>query len=777
MKLWHFLIGLGVTGIGVALGILVALPALRRRIAAAMAGSFSLPEKQLNPLSWIQVLPDDRIRLLVPKAEMGQGVHTGLAQIAAEELEVPLDRVEVTHASTHQGENKYRGTFGSASIHDLYDPLRRAAATMREMLRAEASLRLGVPPEKLVARGGRFEIIGSSKSGISYGALVDKHTRWQVPKEPVALKSPDQFKVIGQPMPRVDGRAKVTGRAIYGQDARVEGMLYGAVVRPPTIGAVMLSAQPGKAPSMPGVVKVVIEDGFAGVVARTSDQARAARDAMEVTWNKGRLWQQSDLEELMTVGGSHGVNVQRQGDARSILARGTTLRAEYRTGLVAHASMETQAALAVVGKSGVKVWTSTQAETLTARWVAKALGINVKQVEVIPTFLGGGFGRKAGDNSVSSAAAEAALLARAAGAPVHVGWDRSEEFRNGYVRPMTHHKLSTRVSGGRIEAVEWQEASGDSVLGITPYRELIARVVGFDPGATRGAWIHYNIPHRETTVWRRRMPLATGQWRGLGLVPNIFPIESFMDEAAHAAGKDPLQFRLDHLPSDADGRRMAAALGAAAERAGWGTTPPAGRGRGIACCFYHGTVVAEIAEISLDESTGRIRLHRVVAAIDCGRVINPDQVRSQVEGCVVMGASSALMEELTVKDGRVVAGGLEEYLLFTMADTSDIETIILNRPDLKPSGCGEPPIGPIAPAIGNAFYALTGVRLRQLPMTPERVLAALTASPRVDEPTNLCPLKEVDGRAQTARGAVGEPDRTTDIALEERFTLGEGPLG
>ena len=321
MKPFQLLIGLGVTGLGIASGILIALPAARRRIASAMAGSFSLPERQLNPLSWIQVLPDGRIRLLVPKAEMGQGAHTGLAQIVAEELEVSLERIEVVHASTNQGENKYRGTFGSASIHELYQPLRRAAASMREMLRAEASVRLGVPPERLVARKGRFEIIGSPTDGISYGALMDNNTRWRVPKDAVALKSPAQFKVIGQALPRVDGPAKVTGRAVFGQDARLEGLLYGAVARPPTIGAAMLSAQPGDAPSMPGVVKVVIEDGFAGVVAKTSDEARAARDALEVTWTKGRLWQQSDLEELVTVGESGGVNIQRKGKARAILAR------------------------------------------------------------------------------------------------------------------------------------------------------------------------------------------------------------------------------------------------------------------------------------------------------------------------------------------------------------------------------------------------------------------------------------------------------------------------
>ena len=221
------------------------------------------------------------------------------------------------------------------------------------------------------------------------------------------------------------------------------------------------------------------------------------------------------------------------------------------------------------------------------------------------------------------------------------------------------------------------------------------------------------------------MPIRTGQWRGLGFMPNSFAIESFIDEAAHVAGRDPLEFRLDHLPDDADGRRMAAVLNAAAKRAGWGEALPAGRGRGLACCFYHGTVVAEVVDISLDEATGQIRLHRVVAALDCGRAINPDQVRGQVEGSIVMGASSALMEELTVEDGRLAAGSLANYPFVTMMEAPEIETIILETPDREPSGTGEPPIGPIAPAIANALFALTGVRMRRLPMTQERVLKAL----------------------------------------------------
>ncbi len=723
MPIEALLIGLVAAGALIGLVVGLGLPAARRRISSAETGGFSRPGRPLNPLSWIEVLPDDRIRLYVPKAELGQGTHTGLAQIAAEELEVPWDRLEVVHASTRQGENKYRGTFGSGSIASLYEPMRRAAATMREMLRAEASARLGVAPEKLTARDGRFETAGDPIRAITYADLVRGNPTLHMPRGPVALKSPDHFKVIGRSLSRVDGPAKVTGRAIFGQDARLEGTLHGAVVRPPTVDAVMLSARAGRAQSMPGVVTIVIEKGFAGVVARSRDQARAARDALEVTWSEGRLWKQADLEAIVTVGGPHGITTQRTGHAGSILAEHTTLSAEYRTGFVAHASLETQAALAVVQGSGARVWASTQSESMTAGEVARTLGIKASQVEVIPTFVGGGFGRKESSRRVPSAAAEAARLARAAKAPVHVGWSREEEFRNGYVRPMTHHRLSARLNNGRIEALEWLQASGDSILGLAP--EFLARVVGFDPGATRGAWIHYDIPHRVITVWRRRLPIPTGQWRGLGQAPNTFPIESFMDEAAQAASRDPLQFRLDHLPANADGQRMAAVLNAAAERAGWGGPLPAGRGRGIACCFYHGTVVAEVVEISLDEPTGRIRVHRVVAALDCGRAINPDLVRSQMEGSVVMGASAAILEELTVENGRVAAGSFAEYPLFTTVEAPEIETILLETPDRAPSGTGEPPIGPIAPAIGNAIFALTGVRMRRLPMSPERIRRAL----------------------------------------------------
>jgi isoquinoline 1-oxidoreductase beta subunit len=592
------------------------------------------------------------------------------------------------------------------------------------MLRIQAISYLNQPAERLVARDGAFELVGDPDTRISYGALVAGVVDWQVPEEDVPLKPAGEFKLIGRSLPRVDLPAKVTGDAVYGYDARAEGMLYGAVARPPTFEATMLSAQAGQASGMPGVVHVVIEDDLAGVVAESRLQATAARDALEIEWDEGTLWQQAELEEMVAVGGPGGVNIQRQGKAHSILADRTPISAEYSVGFGAHASLEPQAALADVDADGGRVWTSTQAESGVRTGVAKAIGVKPEQVEIIPTYLGGGFGRKISLDPIVDAAVSAARLSKAVGAPVHVGWDRTEEMRYGFFRPFTRHKLSAALDGeGRVAALSWQQASGDGLAGVLP--EIANRIIGFDIGATRAARITYAIPNLDVTAWRRQLPIPTGTWRGVGLFPNIFPIESFVDELAHAAGADPLQYRLDHLPDSILGQRMRAVLEAVAERAEWGRALPDGRAHGVACCVDAGTVVAEVAEVSLEQNVGRIRVHRVVAAMDCGQAVNPNGAIAQVEGCIVMGTSVALLEEITVKDGRVEADNFGRYPLLKLRDAPDIETVLLQAPDGKPRGVGEPPIGPIAPAIANAFFALTGVRLRQLPMTPERVNSAL----------------------------------------------------
>jgi isoquinoline 1-oxidoreductase beta subunit len=720
-----FLVGMAATGAALALGIPLGLPRLRRGAAGLTegdAGGFA--SGTLDPLLWFEVYPDGRVLIFVPKAEMGQGIHTALAQIAAEELEVDWRLLEVQHASTSQADDNFRGTSGSMSVTTLYDPLRQAAATLREMLRAEAARVLDQPAEALVACDGGFELAADPQVRVTYGELGARDVEWRVPEEAVPLKPVSEYKFIGQSLPRVDLPGKVTGEAIFSYDARAEGLLYGAAVHRPTIEAEMLSAQPGEAAGMPGVVKVVIEDGFAGVVAESRPQAWAARSALEVEWDKGHLWQQEELEEQVTVGGRGGVNIQREGDASSALKRGAPIKAEYRSGMATHAPLEPEAALAIIGPDGGQVWTATQFEMSARREVAEALGLEPEQIEVIPTYLGGGFGRKIELEGVPSPAVEAARLSRAAGAPVHVGWNRSEEMRDGFVRPLTHHQLSAILDDrGQIEALMHEQASGDALFGGFP--ELVGKVLGFDFGSTRGAQIPYGIANRDTTVWRHPMPIPTGSWRGLGLMANVFAIESFVDELAHAAGADPLQFRLDHLSDDALGQRIGAALQAAADRAGWGSNAPEGRAQGIALATDGGTVAVEIAEISLDPETGRIRVHRVVAAVDPGRVINPDGATAQIEGSIVMGTSAALLEEITVKDGRVQAGNFDRYPVLRMSQAPEVETVLLEAPDGKPRGLGEPPIGPIAPAIGNAFFALIGVRLRRLPMTPDRVKAAL----------------------------------------------------
>jgi isoquinoline 1-oxidoreductase beta subunit len=720
-----FLLSMAATGTALALGIPLGLPVLRRQMAGMTegeAGGFF--SGSIDPLIWFEIHADNTVRLYVPKAEMGQGIHTALAQIAAEELEVAWDSLEIVHASTAQADDNFRGTSGSMSVSSMFDPLRQAAATLREMLRAEAARVMDRPADQLVARDSGFELVGDPQSRVSFGSLVSGDVEWQIPEEDVPLKPASEFTRIGQSLPRIDLPGKVTGEAVYGYDVRTEGMLFGAAAHAPSIGARIRSARPGQAASMPGVVQVVLENGFAGVVATSRSQAFAARLALDIEWEEGHPWQQEELEEIASVGGRGGVNVQRVGNASAVLDSASPITAEYRSGFAAHATMEPQAALADIRADGGRLWTSTQFEMNERRIVAQALDLEPEQIEVIPTLLGGGFGRKLPLGAVPNAAVEAARLSRAVGTPVHVGWDRYEEMRSGFLRPPTHHRFSAALNPqGRIQAIHAEQASGDALFGGFP--AVAGRIIGFDFGSTRGVPISYAIPHVDVTVWRRPLPVPTGSWRGLGLMPNVFAMESFMDELAHAAGADPFEFRLDHLPDDAWGRRMRAVLEAVAERSGWREPPSEGRARGIACAGDGGTLVAEVAEISLDRASGNIQVHRVVAAVDCGLVITPNGAVAQIEGAIVMGISAALLEEITVKDGRIEAGNFDRYPLLRNQDAPKVDTILLQSPGAKPSGLGEPPIGPIAPAIANAFFALSGVRLRRLPMTSESIKAAL----------------------------------------------------
>ncbi len=704
----NFLIMLGVGAGGLYVGVRLGTPPLRLRLAEFLEESGGPPSNlDAPPDAWFEILPDNTVDLYLPKSEMGQGVHTGLAQIAAEELEIDLEQIRVHHAATDRLADPV-ATSASNTISGLYVPLLEVAATLRELLRAEAALQLNTQPENLNLENGVFSLKSDPSQQRTYGDLFVSAGEWEIPESPPALKPPSQYRIIGQPLPRVDLPAKITGQAIYGFDVRVPGMLYGAVARPETIEGKLRSAALGKAEGQPGVVHVVADDDFAGVVAESREQAYTALSQMQLEWDAGRLWQQQEIEAMVTVGKGQGVVIQKEGNLDQALARGRLVEAEYRTPMAYHAYLEPLAAVADVRTEKVEVWASTQAANRLRGAVADAVGRKEEEVVIHPVFLGGGFGRKIDER----AAVEAARLSQAAGKPVQVAMNRPEDFRSSFVRPPTHHILRASLAeDGNVLALEHQAASGEVAFAFLP--SAVGRLLGADFGSYRGATINYGVQNIQTTAWLVKLPVSTGWWRGLGLMANTFAVESFIDELAAAASLDPLEFRLRHLPDNEKGQRIRGALQAAAEKANWGTALPAGRVHGLAMSYDVGTIIVEIAEVSVEN--GQIRIHKVTAAADPGMAINPDSVKAQTEGAITMGLSSTLLEEVLIEDGVFKASNFGEYPLLRNADAPDIDVLVLNSRS-TPSGMGEPPIGPVPAAVANAVFAATGQRLRRLPL-------------------------------------------------------------
>lgn len=709
----EFLVALGITGGGLALGLKFGVPALRLANARGLDGAAGAPETfDAVPQAWFRITPDSQVTLLVPKVEMGQGIHTAFAQIVAEELELNWEQIDVRAIPTAEIAEGQQGsgfTGSSNSVTSMFLPLLTAAATMREMLRNKAAEQLNVPAELLAIENGTVYDIEQPDKGKTYGEIVAGVSEWIVPEASPALKPVNRYRWIGKSQPRVDIEDKIAGKTSYGYDARLPGMRYGAVVRPPFIGAELISAAPGTAESSPGVVAVVTADGFAGIVAGSRLEARTALGSLNLRWSNGTRWQQEDLEAMVTVGQGYDTLIQREGAPdEDDFAGGNVIEAEYRTPFAAHAQLEPQAALANVLPDKVEIWMSTQAPWSVKRDVAEALGREEDEVLVYPLFLGGAFGRKVG----TQVAVEAARLSAAVNRPVHVGWDRAEEFQNSFLRPPSNHRMRAKLDDtGSITSIEHQQASGDVAFPFVP--AFLSAILGADFGAWRGATIRYGIPNRQTIAWRTEIPVPTGWWRGLGLLPNNFAVESFMDELAFAAGTDPIEFRLRHLPAGDMKSRYRKVLETAARKSGWGGLLPAGHALGIAMCEDVGTIVAEVAEISLE--AGRIRVHRVTAVVDCGLAINPDGVIAQTEGAIMMGLSSTLKEQITIRNGRVTAANFGGYPLLTMDEAPNIDVTVIES-GTSPSGVGEPPTGPIAAAVANALFALTGERVRSLPL-------------------------------------------------------------
>jgi isoquinoline 1-oxidoreductase subunit beta len=669
-----------------------------RPARAAAAASF-------QPNAFLRIDGDGRVTIWVAKSEMGQGVLTALPMVVADELEADWSTVRVEQALADPKYGRMT-TGGSSSIRRSFEPLRKAGASAREMLVLAAAKRWGVEPSSCKAEQG-VVFHGSSGRRFGYGELVSEAAQLSVPAEP-KLKEPSQFRYIGKPMPRLDIPSKVDGSAVYGIDVKVPNMLVATLARCPVFGGKLAKVDERAARAVPGVRHVVRLDSGVAVVADSTWPALRGREALAVSWDEGpngKLGQEEILNTLTEAVKKPGASARHEGDvARALAEPGPRLEALYQAPFLAHLTVEPQNCVADVRADGCTVWAPTQVADSTREMVAKRLGLAPEQVVVHTTFLGGGFGRRLETDFVL----EAIDVSKAVSAPVKVLWTREDDFAHDFYRPPSAHHLA-----GALDAhgspIAWLHRLS------VPSRSPERLKNGIDAGALEGAIrVPYAIPNLEVQFAATSTPVPVGPWRSVAHSYNAFAVESFIDELAHLAGKDPLAFRRQWLTSAPRHLRV---LDLVAEKAGWGSALPKGRARGIAVHESFGSVVAEVVEVVVEG--GGFRVARVVCAVDCGTIVNPDTVEAQVQGGVLFGLSAALREAITIDAGRSAQTSFAEYGPLRMRDAPSVEvhTVHTNEP---PGGIGEPGVPPVAPAVANAVFAATGKRLRALPLQPSR---------------------------------------------------------
>ena len=647
----------------------------------------------------IRVESDGSITALSGKIEFGQGIRTAFAQIVADELDVPIERVHVVLGDTDQVPFDF-GTFGSHSVAQETPLLRKAAAFARHQLIERASAKLGLPVEQLETEAGI--VVGGHKR-VAYAELLDSEPlSGTIPTE-VALMPEKRRRYAGRPIPHLEARDIVTGKATFIADVRLPGMARGVMVRPPTRSAKLRSLDDSAARAMPGVIAVVRQGDVVGVVAEREEQARAAAGAVVAEWHA-----------IPVEGPTAEVPMRSDADVDARLrAASVRLAQTYVLPPIASAPIGPSAAVADVRGYGATMYVGTHRPFGVRDQIAKTLGLPEKKVRVLPQITSGTYGR----NSSADAAVEAAILSKGSGRPVLLQWTREEEFAWSPSRPEAVLEISAGLDAdGRIVAWRYDEhtnvhtAAGldPQVLVVTSGRNAVPPYTGFPARVTL---------HIEPTR------LRTANFRSLAASENVFAIESFMDELALLSGQDPLAFRLRHIEDD----RFRVVVERVAERSGWHERPGARRGRGIACTEYHGTYVAQVAEVEVSLS-GAVRLVKVWCVVDPGQTLNPEGVRNQIEGGIQQSASWTLKEELLHRDGRVMNTGWDTYPIATFRDAPEsIEVFVEGDENAPPTGVGEPGAVPTAAAIANAVYAASGARLRSVPLTRERVRKAMAS--------------------------------------------------
>jgi len=686
---------------------------------AGLVVGFYLPHgrksRAFSPNAYVRITADNKITIVVARSEMGQGIRTALPMILAEELEADWKQIEIEQAgaSTLYGDQT---TGGSASVRTTWDPMRKAGAAAREMLISAAALTWTVPRSSCAAQNGTI-VHAASKRQLSYGELAERAATLPIPTD-VTLKQSKDYKLVGQRLARVDTPSKVKGEAVFGIDFRMPGMKYAVLSRCPTIGGKVLSFDDKESKKISGVSYVgKISDSALAVVADSVWGGMEGRRLLNVNWDDGpnkELNTAMVIASLKRAAAKKGASLYSVGDVSK--AGGRKVSAEYQLPFMAHAPMEPGNCTANYQGATCELWAPTQVPQDCRDSVAQAIGLDPDQVKVNVTLMGGGFGRRLEHDY----AVEAALVSKAIGGPVKVLWTREDDMRSSTYRPASLHQLSAVLDSAGWPVAFTHRIIAPSISG----QKGQPGANGIDPDLPDEAAFIYGLPNVSLEYVLAETPVPLGWMRSVYALQAGFASESFIDELATAAGKNPLEYRLHMLAKNKDQdipffattwktARMRGVLQLAADKAAWGKPLPAGRFRGIACFGCFSSYVAEVVEISMESDVPRV--HRVVAAVDCGQVVNPSILEQQIPGGVIYALSNALRAKITIEKGRVVQGNFDDYAPVRLDEAPVVEVYAVPSTE-SPTGIGEPSVPPLAPALCNAIYSATKKRIRALPI-------------------------------------------------------------
>src|SRR5713226_2540507 len=707
------------TGAAVGGGLLVSLYA---PLPGCQSEALAAEEKEFAINAFVRIGTDESVTVISAHSEMGQGIYTSLPMLLNEELQADWAKIRVEAAPIDKVYNHpvfgIQMTGGSTTSPAEWDRYRKMGAIARTMLVEAAARQWNVEASSCHVDKG-LVIHGATGRRATYGSLANAAAQLTPPTD-VPLKPAKSFTLIGKPTRRLDTPSKTNGTAQFGLDVNVPGMLTAVVARPPVFGGKVAKFDATQALKVPGVKAVEQVPSGVAVIAERFWPAKVGRDKLAINWDPGpnaALSTEQMLRDFREMAKRPGAIARKTGDpAAALKTAAKTISAEYDVPYLAHAMMEPLNCVVDLRADSCEIWTGTQFETVDRANAAQVAGLPPEKVQIHTTLLGGGFGRRA--NPASDFVREAVHVAKVAKAPVKVAWTREDDLQGGWYRPMWHDRFAAGLDASG-EPIAWMHTIvGQSIMQGTLFESFMIKN-GVDGTSVEGAAdLLYGIPNLQVDLHSPKIGVPVQWWRSVGHSHTGFSVEAFLDEVAHAGGKDPYELRRKLL---ANQPRMSAVLNLVVEKAGWGKPLPPGRGRGIATHFSFDSYVAQVIEASV-EKDGTVRVHRVVCAVDCGRTINPDIVKAQMEGGIIFGLTAALKTEITLENGRVQQTNFHDYQMLRMFESPEIEIHIVPS-ELSPTGVGEPSVPPVASALTNAIFAATGKRVRRLPIRAADLVA------------------------------------------------------